>query len=73
MASDSKPRDRLLNYEQVADRLGYTTETVRNKVNEGDLPFTKIKLNDARSGAVRFRESEIEAWIEERAAGSDAA
>lgn len=67
MAQDGKSSGRLLTYRQVANRLGYSVGTVRNKVADGELPLTKIKLADGRQGAVRFAESEVEAWIEERA------
>lgn len=68
MATDNNESGkRLLRYGEVAEKLGYSPGTVRNKVSSGELPFTPIKLNDH---TVRFRESEVDRWIEERAAAS---
>lgn len=68
MDSDRKQSERLLTYGEVGQMLGYSKGTVENKVADGDLPFTKIKLSER---AVRFRRSEVLEWIDDRAAESD--
>lgn len=56
--------DRLLTARQVAEYLGYAPATVLDKWERGELPGFRLS-----SRAVRFRESEIEAWLESRRGG----
>lgn len=49
--------DRLLTAAQAAEYLGYTEGTVRNKAAAGELPTIKLGT------ALRFRLSELDAWI----------
>ena len=51
--------DRLLNASEAAEYLGYSEGTVRNKASEGVLPYVKLGT------ALRFRLSELDAWIAE--------
>ena len=47
---------------EVADMLGISSETVLRWVRRGLLPAIRLP-----GGAIRFREGDIEAWLEERA------
>lgn len=53
---------RLLTARAVAERLDLSPETVLRWVRRGDLPAIRLP-----SGAIRFREDDVEAWLEERA------
>jgi excisionase family DNA binding protein len=52
--------ERLLTARELADVLGFTAGTVLDQFERGDLPGFKLP-----NGAVRFRASEIEAWLDE--------
>ena len=58
--TDSDLKDRLLTASQAAHYLGYAEGTVRNKAADGEIPSVKLGT------ALRFRLSELDAWIEER-------
>jgi excisionase family DNA binding protein len=58
-----EPHDRLLTSAELADYLGMSLGWVRDHWQAGDLPGYKI---DRR---VRFRVSEVEAWLNERHRG----
>jgi len=49
----------LLTARQVADLLGFAAGTVLDKFERGELPGFKLP-----GGAVRFRASELEAWLD---------
>jgi len=53
--------DRLLRAREVADLLGLSPATVLDWFESGRLPGFRLS-----SRAVRFRESEVEAWVESR-------
>jgi excisionase family DNA binding protein len=53
--------DRLLTTRQVADFLGLSPETVLRRWRAGEIPGYRLASN-----VLRFRESEIEAWLEHR-------
>ena len=53
---------RLLTARQVADLLGVSAETVLRWIRRGDLPAIRLP-----GGAVRFREADLDDWLEERA------
>jgi len=53
--------DRLLTTRQVADFLGLSPETVLRRWRAGELPGYRLASN-----VLRFRESELEAWLEEK-------
>lgn len=55
--------DRLLRARDVAEMLDISTGTVLDWFESGRLPGFKIER------AVRFRESELMAWLEERRRG----
>lgn len=55
------PEDRLMTAEEVATYLGYALGTVYNKVQAGEIPHKRL------GRAIRFRRSEIDAWIEDNA------
>ena len=51
----------MLNSAEIADMLGMSMSTIRKWVHYGFIPHVKL------GRAVRFREKDVEAWIEERA------
>jgi excisionase family DNA binding protein len=53
--------DRLIRAREVAELLGLSSSTVLDWFESGRLPGFKLS-----SRAVRFRESEVVAWLEER-------
>jgi excisionase family DNA binding protein len=53
---------RLLTAREVADVLGVSTETVLRWTRRGDLPAIRLP-----GGAIRFRKSDLDGWLEERA------
>jgi excisionase family DNA binding protein len=58
-ATRSRVGERLLTTRQVAEFLGVSPETVLRRWRAGELPGYRIASN-----VLRFRESEIEAWLE---------
>ncbi len=57
-------REPLLTTRQVADWLGLSPETVLRRYRAGEIPGHRLGTN-----VLRFRESEVEAWIEGRPQG----
>lgn len=55
----------LLTARDVADRLGFSTETILRWVRQGKLPAIRLP-----GGAIRFREDDLERWLEQRATPS---
>jgi excisionase family DNA binding protein len=53
---------RLLTARHVAEHLGLTPETVLCWVRDGKLPAIRLP-----SGQIRFREADLDAWLEQRA------
>lgn len=58
--------DRLLSYDEAAAYLGFAAGTLRNKVSAGGVPHLKL------GKAVRFRRSELDAWVREQNAAAKA-
>lgn len=52
--------DRLLTTREVAAFLGLSPETVLRRYRAGELPGMRLASN-----VLRFRESELEAWLAE--------
>jgi excisionase family DNA binding protein len=52
-------RQRLLNVNEAAERLGITSGTLYHWVSKGKVPYTKI------GGKLLFRESDIDNFIED--------
>jgi excisionase family DNA binding protein len=52
--------ERLLDTAAIAEQLGMSVSTIRKWVHYGFIPHIKL------GRAVRFREKDIETWIEER-------
>jgi len=52
--------ERLLDTAAIAEQLGMSVSTIRKWVHYGFIPHVKL------GRAVRFREKDIETWIEER-------
>ena len=55
--------ERLLKARDVAELLGLEVATVVDRFQAGDLPG--FRLYGRKGGPLRFRASEIEAWLEE--------
>lgn len=55
--------DRLLNARELADLLGFQAGTIVDWSERGKIPSFKI------GGRLRFRESEVLDWLEERRQG----
>ena len=51
--------ERLLTTREVAEFLGLSPETVLRRYRRGELPGFRLASN-----VLRFRESEVEAWLE---------
>jgi excisionase family DNA binding protein len=62
--------EQLLTAAQLADKLGVSTHTVLDWFEDGRMPGFRLAAGRDRigrpTGPVRFRESEIAAWIEEQ-------
>jgi len=56
--------DRLLTAEEIADRLGVTPQWVWAQARAGQMPH--VRLGRYR----RFRESAVEAWVDELEVGT---
>jgi excisionase family DNA binding protein len=54
-----KDGERLLTVEEVAQLISFSEKSIYQLVHRKVIPYTKI------SGALRFRSSDIAAWIEE--------
>jgi excisionase family DNA binding protein len=54
--------ERLLTAREVAELLGVSAETILRWTRDGKLPAIRLP-----SGAWRFREDDLEAWMLERA------
>lgn len=52
----------LLTARHVADLLGVSAETVLRWTRRGELPAIRLP-----GGAIRFREDELDGWLEQRA------
>ena len=53
---------RLLTAREVADMLSVSRETILRWTRRGELPAIRLP-----GGAIRYRESELDGWLEERA------
>lgn len=51
----------LLTARDLADRLGVSAETILRWTRRGELPAIRLP-----SGAIRYREEAIEAWLADR-------
>lgn len=58
--------DRLMTAAETARYLGLAEGTVRNKASAGEIPFVKLGIS------LRFRLSEIDAWVARRDAEAKA-
>jgi excisionase family DNA binding protein len=55
--------ERLLNAREVAHLLGFAPATIVDWTEAGKIPSFKV------GGRLRFRESELDAWLEEQRQG----
>ena len=53
--------DKYMTVEEVAQYLGFSKQTIYDKVHDRQIPFHKIGLK-----AVRFKKAEINAWVEKQ-------
>ena len=60
----------LITKSAVAAKLSYHPGHVMRLVREGKFP-KPIKLGEGEAGAVRFVETEVEAWLEARVAARE--
>lgn len=51
----------MLTAREVADQLGFCTDTILRWVDRGDFPAYRL------GRALRFHQDDVDAWIEERA------
>jgi excisionase family DNA binding protein len=56
--------ERLLTSRELGELLGFSMAWVQDRFEAGDLPGYRI------SGRLRFRVSEVEAWLEGKRAGA---
>jgi excisionase family DNA binding protein len=56
--------ERLLKTRELGDLLGFSAGWVQDRYEAGDLPGFKL------GGRLRFRESEVEAWLESKRASA---
>jgi excisionase family DNA binding protein len=56
---------RLFTARQVAEEFGVSTETILRWTRRGELPAIKLP-----GGAIRFRETDLEAWLGEHETGA---
>ena len=56
----------MLKASELADLLGFSSSTVQDWFEAGELPGFRV------GGRLRFRESEVAAWLEQRRQGPDA-
>ena len=59
----------LLRANELAERLGMSAAWVLDSFEAGELPGFRLARAGARRGAVRFRLSEVEAWLESKRVG----
>jgi excisionase family DNA binding protein len=57
--------ERLLTARELADNFGVSIETILRWTRRGELPAIKLP-----GGAIRFRESDLEAWLNEHEIGA---
>lgn len=55
--SDTRPAEPLISVGELCKRFGFKERTVRQYVKANLIPFYRFE------GRIRFRESEIQAWI----------
>lgn len=60
--------ERLLRAREVGEMLGVSVDWVLDRWQEGDLPG--FKLGPSPQSPVRFRLSEVEAWLEGHRGGA---
>jgi prophage regulatory protein len=66
VTAQARTGDRLLRRWQVEERVGLKKSAIYNHINAGTFP-EPIQLRGKRT--VRWRASEIDAWIEDQSAG----
>jgi len=68
----SLPSDRFLRMKEVQFRTGYSRPTLYRKISQGEFPAPfSLCGPGATGGAVAWKSSEVETWIESRQRVSD--
>lgn len=68
MALQKNPARRIMRINEVVESTGYARPSLYRLEREGKFP-PRIKLGTGRGGAAGWREADIDAWLEARAAG----
>jgi len=58
--------EKLLKINEVSDLLQVSPKTIYNWVCYGYIPYFKVYNMRGREGLLRFRESDIEKWLQKR-------
>jgi predicted DNA-binding transcriptional regulator AlpA len=58
--------EHLLTKQQLAEQIGYSESWINQQMRKAGLPH--LKSGSARQAGVRFRLSEVEAWMMRRSA-----
>lgn len=69
--ADNVFEDRLLTAKEAAAYLNLAEGTVRNKANRNEIPF--IRLGKTPQSPLRFRKAELDRWVIQKHAESEAA
>ena len=68
--TDSLPNSPWLTTEQAAEYCQLDIATIRKRVRDGEVRFTRV--NDSPKGEFRFRAEWLDAMLESRAQGGEA-
>jgi excisionase family DNA binding protein len=68
MATGETTPHGLLTVNEVAQRLGVSRASVYRLCHEQELPYVRLRSGPKRS-PIRFREDELEAWLDQPATG----
>ena len=67
MATAQVTLPKMLNYRQVAERLGVNSKTIRRMVIAGDFPAPCRVGSSRANGRVAWPEKQLVKWLESRA------
>ena len=57
--------DQLMSARTLAEYTDLSESTIRHWTSNNRIPFIRIRLPGNSAGAVRYRRSEIDAWLEQ--------
>ena len=58
-------KEALLTFDEAAERLSVSPKTLRNWIAAHRCPFAYVKLGDGCRAPVRFRATDLDAWLAE--------